>query len=110
MAGLGGQPKISIEQQNDVLHTLLPCLISGERFFERQECMDDETVAALVAQLRDCLAEMRMLILDSEDGHCRLSALDPEELAFQVEYLTKEVGSLVDKIRDALAQARMRGR
>lgn len=110
MAGLGGQPKLSVSQQDNALHTLLPCMITGERFLGRQEQHDDETVTALVAQLSECLAEMRMLIVETEDGHCRLSALDPEELAFQVEYLTKEVESLVGKIRDALTQAKRRAR
>lgn len=110
MVGFGGQPKISLAQQDDVLHTLLPCLIIGERYLGRQEQQDDETVSVLVAQLSDCLAEMRMLIGESEEGHCRLSALDPEEVAFQVEYLTKEVESLLGKIRDAVAQAKRRAR
>lgn len=110
MAGLGGLPKISVTQQEDVLQTLLPCIIKGERCFCRNEQQDDETVALLVAQLGDCLAEMRMLILESEDGNCRLSGLDPEELAFQVEFLTKEVDSLLGKIRDALSQAKRHAR
>lgn len=110
MAVVGGQPKLSVSLQDDALHVLLPCLISGERFLGRHEEHDDETVTALMAELSECLAEMRALILETEDGHCRLSALDPEELAFQVEYLTKEVESLVGKIRDAVAQAKQRGR
>lgn len=110
MAGFGGQPKISVSQQDDVLHVLLPALITGERFHERQEEQNDETVTALVAQLSDCLAEMRILIGETEDGHCRLSSMDPDELAFQVEYLTKEVDALIGKIRDALTQAKQRRR
>ena len=110
MAGVGGLPKISVTQQDEALHNLLPLIIKGERCLGRNDQQDDETVNFLIAQLGDCLAEMRLLIIESEDGNCRLSALDPEELAFQVEYLTKEVESLLGKIRDAVAQAKCRGR
>lgn len=110
MAGFGGQPKISVTQQSDTLHTLLPALITGERLLVRQEDQDDDTVTALLAQLRECLAEMRMLIMETEDGHSRLSALDPDELEFHVEHLTREADTLITKIRDAVALAKRRGR
>lgn len=102
MAGFGGVPKLSFAQQNEAIGDLLPVFIMGMQALDHGVLgaeESDEEMVGLLAQLDSCLGEIRMLIMDIEEGNSRSSVLDADELDFKIGFLRDMVLTLSGRIR-----------
>lgn len=113
MAGFGGMPKLSSQQQEDAFSALMPLLLVGSQTLDQgRQCGEEQAtdIVGLMVQLAQCVSEIQALLMDIEEGHSRLSTLDPDELEFMIVVLTAEVKTLSSRIRASLAMSRIRGR
>jgi hypothetical protein len=112
MAGFGGLPKLSTQQQDDALSALMPVLISGTRALEQwqKQSQEDECteVAGLLARLALCVSEIQSLMSEVEMAHSRTSTLDKDELEFMIDIHKQEVQTLSVQLRAALTLSRSR--
>lgn len=106
MAGLGGTPKLSVQQQDSAIGDLFPALLSGERLIEQCNGHQDGEVVSLQAELMRCVLDIQRLLAEVEEGHSRQSRLDVDELEWMIDFLVKEVKDLGSRLRTALALAR----